>query len=251
MTPRARRSASGDPAPPRGVGATVAGLPAAARIRTDAPFVVDRVALLEALARGRRVLDLGAADGSHLEVHRTGGAWLHARLAAVSAACVGVDLDATVVARLRAEGWDVRHGDATALDLGEAFDVVVAGEILEHVTDAGGLLDSCARHLTPGGTLVVTTPNAFALHARPGPLAPLMRTGGIHPDHVAWYCAATLRQLLDRLGWANVAIGYGASPSVGRAKRAFRRAAFRLRPAWSETLIAVAGRRPATGEGAP
>lgn len=243
MTGRARERAPRG-RPPDDVSAALSRLPAAAVVRAEPPFVVDRVALLEALARGRRVLDLGAADGSHLDVHRSGDAWLHARLAAVAAACVGVDLDAALVERLRAEGWDVRRGDATALDLGEAFDVVVAGEILEHVTDAGGLLASCARHLAPGGTLVVTTPNAFALHARPGLAAPLMRTGGIHPDHVAWYCATTLRQLLERLGWVDVVVGYGASPSASAAKRAFRRAAFRLRPAWSETLIALARRAP-------
>lgn len=220
----------------------VAGLGHEAVIRRAPPFVVDRLALVEALARGRRVLDLGAADGSHLAVHRAEGAWLHARLAAVASACVGVDLDGAAVARLRAEGWDVRPGDVTALDLGETFDIVVAGELIEHVTDAGGLLDSCARHLAPSGLLVVTTPNAFALHARPGLLAPFMRTAGIHPDHVAWYCATTLRQLLERRGWVVSAIGYGASPSASRAKRRFRRMAFRMRPSWSETLIAIARR---------
>jgi len=228
----------------RDVQPTLDALDAHATFRRRAPFVVDRAALLEALARGRRVLDLGAADASHLDVHRAVGEWLHARLAAVASACVGVDLDRAAVERLRAEGWDVRHGDVTSLQLGETFDVVVAGELIEHVTDAGALLDACARHLTPGGLLVLSTPNAFALHASPGILSPLVRNRGIHPDHVAWYCATTLEQLLARQGWGPIEIGYGASPSTSLAKRAFRRTAFRLRPSWSETVIAIAGHQP-------
>ena len=53
--------------------------------------------------------------------------------------------------------------DAEEFDLGRSFEVVWAGEIIEHLSCAGGFLDAARRHLEPGGRLVITTPNAFAV----------------------------------------------------------------------------------------
>ena len=39
------------------------------------------------------------------------------------------------------------------------FDVVMAGEILEHLVDEKGFLKECHRVLRPQGTLIITTPN--------------------------------------------------------------------------------------------
>lgn len=220
-------------------------MPMRAPIRSRPPRVLDRRAWLRGLARDRRVLDLGAADNRHVAGHQAEGLWLHADLAEVAATCVGIDLDPDAVAALRKEGWDLRVGDVEGLDLGERFDLVVAGELIEHLPNPGLLLASARRHLAPGGQLAISTPNAFALHARPGLLAPLARTRGIHPEHVAWYCATTLRQLLTLQDWEVEEIGYCASPSSRAAKATFRRVAYRLRPGWSETLFALA--RPGTG----
>ena len=76
---------------------------------------------------------------------------------------VGSELDAKLAARARERGFDVRAGDAQALDLGRTFDVVWAGELIEHLSCAGAFLDGARRHLEPGGRLVLTTPNAFAV----------------------------------------------------------------------------------------
>ena len=214
------------------------------RSATHRSRVVARDAFLADLVRGKRVLDLGAADALHVELHRETGLWLHATLAAAAAECVGIDADAAAVERLRAEGYDMRCGDVEALDLGAQFDVIVAGELIEHVRNVGRFLDSAARHLAPDGRLVLTTPNAFSLHAQPGPLAPLRRTRGINPTHVAWYCRTTLRQALEISGWEVVEQHFCASPSSTALKAALRRTAFRLRPSWAETLLAIARPNP-------
>jgi 2-polyprenyl-6-hydroxyphenyl methylase/3-demethylubiquinone-9 3-methyltransferase len=52
------------------------------------------------------------------------------------------------------------QGDAHALPLAEgAADVVVAGEVLEHVTDLERVVAEIARVLRPGGIVVVDTIN--------------------------------------------------------------------------------------------
>jgi len=71
---------------------------------------------------------------------------------------VGVDLTASALALARAHGVETIRGDVTALPLaGGAADVVVAGEILEHVADVEGCVGEVVRVLAPGGTVVLDT----------------------------------------------------------------------------------------------
>jgi 2-polyprenyl-6-hydroxyphenyl methylase/3-demethylubiquinone-9 3-methyltransferase len=52
----------------------------------------------------------------------------------------------------------VVQGDAARLPFADgAFDVVVAGEVLEHVTDVPGVVAETCRVLKTGGTLVIDT----------------------------------------------------------------------------------------------
>ncbi|SDY45973.1 2-polyprenyl-6-hydroxyphenyl methylase / 3-demethylubiquinone-9 3-methyltransferase [Geodermatophilus africanus] len=69
---------------------------------------------------------------------------------------VGVDLGLPGLRLAREHGVLAVRGSVLAVPLaGGCADVVVAGEILEHVEDDVGVLAECARLLRPGGTLVV------------------------------------------------------------------------------------------------
>jgi 2-polyprenyl-6-hydroxyphenyl methylase/3-demethylubiquinone-9 3-methyltransferase len=77
---------------------------------------------------------------------------------------VGVDLRRSGLEQSAARGVLPVSGDVTALPLADgAADVVVAGEILEHVTDLPGTVAELCRVLRPGGLLVLDTVNATAL----------------------------------------------------------------------------------------
>jgi 2-polyprenyl-6-hydroxyphenyl methylase / 3-demethylubiquinone-9 3-methyltransferase len=71
---------------------------------------------------------------------------------------VGLDLSPTALPQAAARGVRVVRGDVLRLPFAdEVADVVVAGEILEHVPDPERLVVECCRVLRPGGTLVVDT----------------------------------------------------------------------------------------------
>ena len=53
---------------------------------------------------------------------------------------------------------DYRHGELSALGLGR-FDLVTCLEVLEHVADKPAFVAELARHLAPGGLMVLSTPN--------------------------------------------------------------------------------------------
>jgi 2-polyprenyl-6-hydroxyphenyl methylase / 3-demethylubiquinone-9 3-methyltransferase len=77
---------------------------------------------------------------------------------------VGVDLSRAGLAQSAGRGVTAVGGDVTALPLTDnCADVVVAGEILEHVTDLPGTVAELSRVLRPGGLLVLDTVNDTTL----------------------------------------------------------------------------------------
>jgi 2-polyprenyl-3-methyl-5-hydroxy-6-metoxy-1,4-benzoquinol methylase len=157
----------------------------------------------------RTVLDVGAGSG----IDRPD--WMHAAVASVASNTVGVELDERLAARARERGYDVVVADAQTLELGRTFDVVWAGELIEHLSCAGGFLDAARRHLAPGGRLVITTPNAFAVSNF------VYRIGGrprVNRGHTCWYDETTLSQLLERHGYEVVEIAYLPHRTPGRGR---------------------------------
>jgi len=57
-------------------------------------------------------------------------------------------------------------GDAQDFTLEEKYDLVFAGEIVEHLYNPDGLIASCLLALRPGGHLIVTTPNLACFYNR-------------------------------------------------------------------------------------
>jgi 2-polyprenyl-6-hydroxyphenyl methylase / 3-demethylubiquinone-9 3-methyltransferase len=72
----------------------------------------------------------------------------------------GVDLSESALAVAARHGVEPVHADAGALPFPDAtFDVVVAGEILEHVPDLAAVVAESCRVLKPGGTWIADTLN--------------------------------------------------------------------------------------------
>ncbi len=171
----------------------------------------DRFDRVRAYLDGRRVLDVGAGSG----IDRSD--WMHALVASVAAAATGVELDPALAARARDKGFDVVVADAQTMDLARSFEVVWAGEIIEHLSCPGGFLDAVRRHLEPGGILVLTTPNAFAISNFVYRVAGRPR---VNKGHVCWYDEVTIRQLLERHGYDVTELSYVAHRTPGRLRRA-------------------------------
>jgi 2-polyprenyl-3-methyl-5-hydroxy-6-metoxy-1,4-benzoquinol methylase len=165
--------------------------------------LVDRFDYLCDLATGRRVVHIGFVDAGCQLLNERSGAWLHEHLAQTASELIGLDLDAAGVEDARRRGYeayavDCRDVDAVrALDLPPA-DLVVAGEVIEHLDDPGSFLDGLHALVAPGGLLVVTTPNATGLVNA----AALLGNFEVnHPDHVVMYTCATLDAMLTRHSW--------------------------------------------------
>ena len=144
---------------------------------------------------GKSVLDLGCIDHSW-RASVDNPAWLHGRIAGVARECRGVDYLADDVAKLRARGWDIVAGDVLRDEPPGTYEVVVAGDLIEHLEDPAAFLEYVAAALEPDGVAVITTPNPFYL----GQTVEIMlrRNPVVNPEHTAWFDPFTLSRLAER-----------------------------------------------------
>jgi SAM-dependent methyltransferase len=146
-------------------------------------------------AGARRILDLGCASGA-----------LGAALKARGAYVVGVESDPRYAARARERLDEVIEADLETVDpapLGR-YDVLVAGDVLEHLTDPWAVLRRFAGIVEPGGTVVVSLPNvrhwesvyAIAVQGR----FPLRNEGIFDRTHLRWFTLHDAWGLVDQAG---------------------------------------------------
>lgn len=176
----------------------------------SASTYLDRFDSIRPFIAERSVLDLGAGSGHN----RTD--WMHALIKEHASEAVGIDMSDEFVERARERGADLILGDAESIRLGRTFDVVFAGELIEHLSCFTGFLATAREHLDEGGQLVLTTPNAFAISNF------VYRFGGsarVHHEHTCWFCADTLSQLLERHGFRVTTVGYLRHTTPGRLRR--------------------------------
>jgi hypothetical protein len=162
---------------------------------------VDRNAFLLERARNKRVLHLGCADEPFVSLKLSNNAHLHAKLAAVTKELWGVDLSAQGISELRQAGFsnlicgDVeRLGEVGELQ-GRPFDVIIAGEIIEHISNP-----------------ILTTPNALVYSQA---IFAFLGREAIHPDHTLYWSPTTLKTLVMRNGFGIREFWvYGGMPCV-------------------------------------
>lgn len=160
-------------------------------------LVADRIAYLVDCVRGKNILDIGIV--AHTPDAYTSGLWLHGHLRNSAKSCLGVDILGPEIEQLRSLGYNVTVADITNAALPNLFDVIVAGELIEHVEAPGSLMKNCASMLYPGGRLILTTPNPWHINAVLKSCA-AASTFVDSADHVAWYDASTLSELGYRNG---------------------------------------------------
>ena len=124
--------------------------------RTDPDLLNEHIArygFAEELVSGKRVLDAGCGVGYGAQ-----------RLARRAARVTALDITLAPLLESRSK-YGAANADPCQADCGrlpfrsESFDVVVAFETIEHLSDAGAFLGETARVLTPPGLLIVSTPN--------------------------------------------------------------------------------------------
>jgi 2-polyprenyl-3-methyl-5-hydroxy-6-metoxy-1,4-benzoquinol methylase len=169
-------------------------------------FHDHKIAFVLRHARGKDVLDLGCIQ--HNPENYKSRYWLHKAIASVASRLEGLDLYAEGVLYLRERGYNVSVGDATRIDLRRRFDVIVVGDLIEHLEDFGGFIESCRTHMQPSGKLLISSPNPW--YWRNVVKAIFRSDVANNPEHTCWLCPRTLRQLMRRHGMEVVEVSFGS-----------------------------------------
>lgn len=142
----------------------------------------------ELIGQGKSVLDLGCRDGQLTAAFLPGN-----RVA-------GADIDDVALARAAEKGIEPIHLDLLGSwhELGNRqFDVIVAGEVIEHLFFPAEVLDKVLAHLAPTGILVGSVPNAFNIQTKLRFLLEQKRNTPLaDPTHVNHFSRRELAQLL-------------------------------------------------------
>jgi SAM-dependent methyltransferase len=163
--------------------------------------------LLDRVSSGDRALDLGCGEGVFTRV-----------LADAGAIPIGVEVAEAALARARAAHPELDFRP-TPIDGplpfdDDAFDLVWASEVIEHIADTERWLAEVRRVLAPGGRLLVTTPN----HARlPLLIHGIERYSDPFGDHLHLYTRRSLRPTLTEVGFEDVEVrAAGGAPGFRR-----------------------------------
>jgi 2-polyprenyl-3-methyl-5-hydroxy-6-metoxy-1,4-benzoquinol methylase len=135
-------------------------------------------------AGGRRLCDVGCADGQFLEIAQLAG-W----------EATGIELNPPAVAKARKTGATVHEGALEELEglRWRTFDVVTCWDVLEHTPEPGIFAQKLSRLVLPGGLLFITTLNWDSL---------VRRIRGMHwsmiaDEHFTYWTEKALRHLFE------------------------------------------------------
>lgn len=177
-------------------------------------IVHDRMDIIADYVKDRKTLDLGVVD-SRRKKHATSDRLeklpnlLHSRICEINPDTVGVDIDEEGVEILNKRGHNTIVADVHHMDLGEKFDTIVAGEIIEHLPNPGLFLDNIYKHLTDDGVAIISTPNPF--NAKQSWKIWRYNRPSVHEEHTCWLDPMTIKCLC---GYSNLEIvaGYWVQP---------------------------------------
>lgn len=172
---------------------------------------VDRIEYLRRCCASKVVIDLGALDETAFAAKRGSGTWVHEEIAKVAARVIGLDNSDRVPPQGLTTGPRSVIYRGAVEDLPNLLrdqnckpDVIVAGELIEHIASPLEFLR--LLRLQPelrGKTILITTPNATALH---NVLVGLASRESTHPDHLCVLSFKTLNTLFSRADFPEWAI---------------------------------------------
>lgn len=167
---------------------------------SDIKFV-DRRQLIINHCSKKKVLHLGATAAPKTELNIKSNTLLHSSITEASKITIGMDFDQLMINKAKEYGINnIYFGDVEKYDdyPKESFEVIVAGEIFEHINNPGLAVQSLEKISDMNTEIIVTVPNAYSIKST---IRSFLGYEIIHPDHVLFHSPATLIELFKRYGF--------------------------------------------------
>ena len=146
--------------------------------------------------KDKRVLDIGCYDETAIKSKKDSGYWLHGLISKMAKKVTGIDSSDQITSEIKTGSRSkIIKKDLYNLDKyfasANKVDVIVAGELIEHIPDVSKFLQ-LMKGLYPGKTLLLTTPNATSLT---NVLLAFFDRESSHKDHIQIFSYKTLYAL--------------------------------------------------------
>lgn len=167
----------------------------------------------------KSVLHIGFVDSPYTSQKMTDGSLLHLKLKKSAKKIYGVDTDNEAVQLFKSvtgdenassDGWEGLSSGFVA-----GFDIVLAGELLEHLDFPGKLIDRFYKKMYKGQYLIISVPNITSLDAI---AASLNRSESVHPDHHWYFSPFTLLKKFPADKWQMIDFAFGLYGSLNDAE---------------------------------
>lgn len=157
-------------------------------------FKDHKIGFLVKYCDNKDVLELGCVQ--HDPQNYQSRYWAHKAIRSVARSVLGLDIYREGVDFLVERGFNVEHGDAQNFHLCRKFDVIVAGDLIEHLENFHGFMECSREHMHDDSRLLISTPNPW--YWEHIVKAALFKEIPVNPEHTCWLCPRTLRQLVQR-----------------------------------------------------
>mgnify|MGYP001244914241 CR=1 FL=1 len=194
---------------------------------------MDRITTMSEYCKGKKVLDLGCV-GSVRHHIKEPDRWLFAKAQKIAYSIKGIDLNLEGVQELAKYGYGevIFHADAESLKEDNQYEVILCGEVIEHVNNPGLLIEQCYRLLEDDGLLVLSTPNIYSFEFIYKPL--IGKVPLTYKDHCVGFDEKMITLLLARHKFKVIDIKFtheyiGSNPSKNEKKKGIMYKQFLLR----------------------
>jgi 2-polyprenyl-3-methyl-5-hydroxy-6-metoxy-1,4-benzoquinol methylase len=159
--------------------------------------------MLQMVGFNKRVLETGCASGH-----------MSALLSAQGCSVVGMEIESSIVEPAlewleRAVIGDLEDPSIWSELDGESFDVILFGDVLEHLKDPLPALREAAQHLAPAGVVIISVPNISHADVKVALIKgtfPYSESGLLDRTHISFFTKESLVELIREAGLAVVEI---------------------------------------------
>lgn len=193
--------------------------------------------------KDKNILDLGCIEHDLFKERIEKNDWLHMNIQKVAKTLIGVDILKEYITELNKKGFNIVFGNVEKLNevvelKGKEFDVIVVGDLIEHLFNQGKFLNSIRSFCDKNTEVIITTPNCFSTKF----VIPYLFYGKekVREDHTCWFSTNTLKQLLELHGFIVTESYFRSDIKINGVRPFFRVTLRKLFPRICEGLIIVA-----------
>lgn len=197
--------------------------------------IQDRQTRIAQRVKNKKVLNIGCVG--YIEGrHNPRTPWLHHTIHKNAKETWGIDNDTKGIQKMKQAGYkNIHEANANNFNLNQKFDIIIAGEIIEHLTNFDTFFQSIKKHMTKKTTLIITTPNPYKITNIARILA-FGKTYG-HPEHTIYHDEHTLKEMLHQEGLKTIKTEYDTQLAPQKIRNTLIRTLGHFIPIYNLTLM--------------